>query len=265
MPYKVKPNSEVDILKGEIIYEDENHKYIWLGWEEKEGENLVNVNQYLIIDGDEAVILDPGGIHVFPRIVGNLSRYIDLEKLKYLFFSHQDPDVCSGISMWLSITPAKVYISKWWIRFIPHFGIFDHKKLIPIDDKGGRITFKSGKYLELIPTHFLHSTANFTVYDPVSKIYFSGDLGTALFPFGEKYLFVEDFNHYAKLMEGFHARFMTSNQTIKYFLNKISKYDIEMIVTQHGGIFPDRDSCNKFFNWLKNLKCGIDIIKSIYS
>ena len=200
MGLNVKSNSDVDILKGEILYEDDSHKYIWLGWEEKEEENLVNVNQYVVVDGDEAVILDPGGIHVFPRIVGNLSRYIDLEKLKYLFFSHQDPDVCSGIAMWLSITPAKVYISKWWIRFLPHFGIFDSKRLIGIEDKGGRITFKSGKYLEIIPAHFLHSTANFTVYDPVSKIYFSGDLGTALFPHGGKYLFVEDFDDYAKMM-----------------------------------------------------------------
>ena len=260
----IKSNSEVDILKGEVLYDEDGHKFIWLGWEEKEEEGLVNVNQYLIIDNNEAIILDPGGIKVFPRIVGNLSRYIDLEKVKYLFFSHQDPDVCSGIAMWMSVTPAKVYISKWWIRFLPHFGIFDQKRIIPVEDKGGRITFSSGRYLEIIPAHFLHSIANFTVYDPTSKIYFSGDLGTALFPPGKKYLFVEDFNEYAKYMEGFHRRFMTSNIAIKHFLNKISKYDIEMIVTQHASIFTNKQDCERFFNWLRNLKCGIDNLKEIY-
>ncbi len=260
----LKPNSEVDILKGEVLFDQDNHKYIWLGWEEKEDVQLVNVNQYVIIDNDEAIILDPGGIHVFPRIVGNISRYVDLEKIKYLFFSHQDPDVCSGIAMWLSITPAKVYISKWWVRFIPHFGIFDAKRIVGIDDKGLKLKFKSGRTLEIIPTHFLHSTANFTVYDPTSKIYFSGDLGTALFPPGKKQLFVEDFDEYASMMIDFHKRFLTSNSAIKYFLDKISKYDIEMIATQHGGIFPDKESSKKFFNWLKNIKCGVDNLKNIY-
>ncbi len=259
----VKPNSEVDTLKGEVLYDDGTHKFIWLGWEEKEEEELVHVNQFLVMDQDEGAVLDPGGIHVFPRIVGNISRYIEVDRLKHLFFTHQDPDVCSGIAMWLSITPAKVYISKWWVRFLPHFGIFDSKRLVPIEDKGGRIQFRSGRYLEIIPAHFLHSTANFTLYDPISKILFTGDLGTALFEKGKKYLFVENFNSHVKLMEVFHRRFMTSNIAIKHYLDRISKYEIDAIVTQHGAIFVGED-CQRFFSWLRGLRCGIDAIKEIY-
>ncbi len=262
--YFVKSNSEVDIIKGEVLFDEDGHKFIWLGWEEKEEEGTVQVNQYIIINKGEGILLDPGGIHVFSRVVGNVSRYIDLDKIKYIFFTHQDPDVSSGISLWLSVTNAKVFISKWWVRFLPHFGIYDNKRIIPVEDKGGTINFSSGVRLEMIPAHFLHSTGNFSLYDNKSKILFTGDIGAALFPMNKRYLFVEDFNEHVKLMEAFHKRFLASNIAIKSYLNKISKYDIEMIAPQHGSIFPDKLTSKKFLNWLSGLKVGVDIINTIY-
>jgi len=81
------PNKEVDIVRGDVIYDDGMHKFIWLGWEEHEEEGLVQVNQYLIENKGIGVILDPGGIHVFPRVVANVSRYLDLEKFNIFFLS----------------------------------------------------------------------------------------------------------------------------------------------------------------------------------
>ncbi len=262
--YMIKSNSEVDIVKGEVLFEENNHKFIWLGWEEKETEGMVQVNQYIIINKDEGILLDPGGIHVFPRVVGNVSRYIDLDKIKYIFFTHQDPDVSSGISLWLSVTNAKVYISKWWTRFLPHFGIYDNKRIIPVEDKGGSINLSSGVRFDMIPAHFLHSTGNFSLFDYQSKILFTGDIGAALFPERTRYLYVENFDEHVKLMEGFHKRFLASNIAIKAYLNKLSKYDIQLIAPQHGSIFPDKQTSQRFLNWLSNLKVGVDIINTIY-
>ncbi len=259
----MKHNNEVDILKGEVLFEDGNYQFIWLGWEERD-EGLVQVNQYLIKDGDEGILLDPGGVHVFPRIVGNVSRYIDLDKIKNIFFTHQDPDVSSGIALWLSVTPAKIHISKWWIRFLAHFGVFDHKRVMPIEDKGGTLSTSSGKRFEFVPAHFLHSPGNFSLYDPKSKILFTGDIGAAIFPANQRYLFVDDFNSHVKIMEGFHQRFLANNIAVKAYLNKISRFDIQMIAPQHGAIFPDQDTSKKFINWLSGLKCGSDIINQIY-
>ena len=41
-----------------------------------------------------------------------------------------------------------------------------------------------GHKLELIPAHYLHASANFHVYDPEAKVFFSGDVGAALLPPG---------------------------------------------------------------------------------
>ncbi|HOA82529.1 MAG TPA: MBL fold metallo-hydrolase [Thermodesulfovibrio thiophilus] len=258
------PNKEVDIVRGDVIYDDGMHKFIWLGWEEHEEEGLVQVNQYLIENQGIGVILDPGGIHVFPRVVANVSRYLDLEKIQHLFFSHQDPDVSSGVALWLSVTPAKVYISEWWVRFLPHYGIFDVSRVVKLQDKGGRIQLPSGDFLEIIPAHFLHSIANFNVYDSRSKTLFTGDIGAAIFSKGQRYTYVEDFDNHLKLMEGFHKRYLASNTVIKKYLDRISRLDIQIIAPQHGAIIYKKEHIERFFNWLGNLRCGVDISDELY-
>lgn len=246
------------------LYDDGTHKFILLAWEEKEEEGIVQTNQYIILDGNEAMLLDPGGAHVFPRVLANVSEIVEPSKIKHIFFSHQDPDVTSGITLWMSIAEnAKIYISTLWTRFLPHFGIYDQRKVVAIPDKGDKLRLSSGTELEFIPTHYLHSTGNFTLYDPRAKILFSGDLGTAIFNKGQRYVFVEDFSAHTKLMEGFHKRYITSSVALKKWLTIVEPKQIDIVATQHGALFRDTN-VKKLFDWFKGLRCGIDIIDEIY-
>jgi flavorubredoxin len=258
MPYCEKSNQEIDVENGEVLYDDGNHKFIWLGWGASE-EGLIQTNQYLIIDNGKGTLLDPGGIQLFPKVVSNVTKYIDLEDIEYIFFSHQDPDVSSGIPMWLSVTNAQVHISELWVRFLPHFGISDLSRIIGIPDKGNTI----GTY-QTIPVHFMHSPGEHVLYDPQSKILFNSDIGAAVFPEGNQYLFVDgdNFSSHLRLMEGFHKRYMASSNACKYYVNKVRNLDIKMIAPQHGAIF--RESGMKLFlDWIGNLQCGSDIINEI--
>mgnify|MGYP006967061366 CR=1 FL=1 len=56
---------------------------------------------------------------------------------------------------------------------------------------------------------------------------------------------------------------MASNIACKKWVDNVSKYDIEMIVPQHGAIFKGENK-DRFLKWFYNLKCGIDIIDEIY-
>ncbi len=258
MSYCDKSNFEVDVENGEVLYDDGSHKFIWLGWGRLE-DGLIQTNQYLIIDNNKGTLLDPGGIHIFPKVVSNVTKYIDLEDIEYIFFSHQDPDVSSGIPMWLSVTNAQVYISDLWVRFLPHFGISDLSRISGIADSGSTI----GSY-KLIPSHFMHSPGNHTLYDPQAKIVFNADIGAAVFSDDKKYLFVDsdNFNEHVKLMEGFHKRYMASSSACKYYANKIKSLDVKMIAPQHGAIFRN-EGVNLFLNWISSLNCGADIINEI--
>ena len=245
------------------LYEDENHKFYLLGSGEEE-EGIVQVNQYAIIDGNEVVLLDPGGAHVFARVLAEVAELTDLENIKHIFFTHQDPDVVSGITLWMSIAPnAKVYISELWIRFLPHFGVYDKRRIVPIPDRGSKIRLASGVSLDLIPAHYLHSTGNFSLYDPVAKILFSGDIGAAIFPPGGKYQIAEDWDKHVKLMEAFHQRYLASNAVCRKWVDLVSRYDIEYIAPQHGAVMP-REIAMRFLEWLRNLKCGVDILNKVY-
>lgn len=59
------------------LFEEGDHKYIMLGWEEQEEEVAVQTNQYVLSSGGEVILLDPGGAHVFPRVLANVAELYD--------------------------------------------------------------------------------------------------------------------------------------------------------------------------------------------
>ncbi len=243
-------------MTGKALYSTPEHKVFI--FEELTPASAVQANQFLIIHKDEAVLLDPGGHKVQSKLFSDIATLIPPKQIKHIFLSHQDPDIVASINYWLMTTDAVAYISKLWTRFLPHFGL-DSKlegRVIPIDDKGTKIKLGDIELL-VIPAHFMHSPGNFQVYDPVSKILFSGDLGASL---GQDYLFVEDFDSHIKYMEAFHKRYMASGKVLKFWVNMIKGLDIEMIAPQHGAVFKGKEMVEKFINWIENLECGVDLL-----
>ncbi len=253
--------SSNNYAEGQIIFEEDNHKVIWLGWESDEGAGAIQTNQYLIVHGSKGILVDPGGVHLFPRVVAVISRYIDIDNIETILFSHQDPDVSSGIALWLGITKAEIYISELWMRFVPHFGLADFSRLKGIPDKGGTVDISTGSSVSMLPSHYMHSPGNFSFYDSISGILFSSDIGGAVFPESEHYLYVDNFDKHIPLIEGFHQRLMSSSRVCSEWVTRMRKNRITMIAPQHGAIFKD-ESVEKFFNWLSTLKCGGDILEN---
>lgn len=240
-----------------VIFDSPEHKVIF--FEELTPASAVQSNQVLIIHKDEGMLLDPGGHKVFSKLLSELSVYIPPSQIKYIFLSHQDPDIVASINGWLMTTKAEAYISKLWMRFLPHFGLDSQLegRVKPIDDNGTVLTLGGDCKLYILPAHFLHSEGNFQVYDTCSKILFSGDLGASL---GQDYFFVEDFDKHIRYMEGFHRRYMVSNKVLRFWANMVKDLDIEMIVPQHGAIFKGKDMVKRFIEWVENLEVGVDLL-----
>jgi len=254
--------NEADI-NGKVLYEDENHKFIWLGTENRYRKGVVQTMQYLIIDNGRGILLDPGGVHLFSRVVASISRYISIDKVDTIFFSHQDPDVSSGIALWLGVTKAKVYISALWTRFLPHFGIVDTSRIVAIEDKGTSIKLPSGNELRFIPSHFMHSPGQFSAYDVRSRILFTSDVGAAIFNESNEVVFVENFDEHIPLIIDFHTRYMGSNTIVKKWCNSVRKINPSMLAPQHGAIYKG-ESVIKFIDWLSELRCGTDLVDKLY-
>jgi flavorubredoxin len=244
-------------MPNTVLFDDGTHRNVLLE-DFGLGGLAIQANQHLIIHGGAAMILDPGGHKVYSKVLTQTLAIIGKAKLHYIFLSHQDPDIVAAVNGWLMTTDAEAYVSQLWIRFVPHFGI-DHlvaDRLKPIPDEG--MFFKlDGASLVALPAHFLHSEGNFQLYDPVSKILYSGDLGASL---GAKYTAVSDFDAHLPYMEGFHRRYMGSNKVMKAWADMVRGLDIEIIAPQHGAYFQGKDMVGRFIDWCANLQCGVDLI-----
>jgi len=252
-----------DDVHGKILYEDNQHKFIWLGSESQYRKGAVQTMQYLIIDNGRGVLLDPGGVHLFSRVVTAVSRFISVDKIDTIFFSHQDPDVSSGIALWLGITNAKVYISELWVRFLPHFGIVDTNRMIGIPDKGMDIKLSSGALMKCVPSHFMHSPGQFGLFDEKSRILFTSDIGAAVFGENDETLFVEDFDAHIPFIKGFHMRYMASNKSVRRWVDAVRRLNPAMLAPQHGAVYKD-ETVGKFLDWMANLQCGTDFIDTLF-
>lgn len=241
----------------EILHESDGHRFFWLGKDESGEDEGVQANQYLIVDSGQGLLIDPGGFGVFSRVLVNISHILDPQDIRNIFLCHQDPDVGGGLASWLEMTPATVHVSDLWIRFVLHFGVQDLSRFRGIPDKGGFLSFPSGRRVEFVPAHFLHSPGNIHLFDPASGILFTGDIGAAVYPKGQTPLFVDDFEQHVRYMEGFHRRYIATNAAIKRWLSHVRELPVKMICPQHGSILRGKH-VERFFDWISGIQCAFD-------
>jgi flavorubredoxin len=242
------------------LYRDDQHLCVLLNESEGLEEGGIHSNQYLILHRGKGVLLDPGGFGVMPDVLDGLLEYCAPQDIQTIFLSHQDPDIVGGLASWLELTPAKVFISRLWLRFIPHYGLPTLKRLHGIEDSGGAISLDDDTSLELLPAHFLHSEGNFHLYDPVSRILFSGDVGASEISGEELSSFIDDFAAHLPHIKGFHRRYMASQRAIAAWLATLGDRPISLIAPQHGPIYRGQAALD-LLAWLKDLHCGVDLLQ----
>lgn len=248
-------------MRNIVLYGSENHKFVLLNESEPGEEDGVRSNQYLVTHDGCGVLLDPGGFGVMPRVLAEMLRYISPDQLKGIVLSHQDPDIVGGIATWLEISDADVYVSRIWTRFLPHYGISGMHRFIGVPDEGMSYPVCPGFDLKLVPAHFLHSEGQINVYDPISKILFTGDIGAAMLPLDQDYSYIDDFAAHLPYIEEFHRRYMCSNKAARMWVEAVSKLDIEMIAPQHGPVYRGQ-AVQDFLKWFGELQCGVDLMIS---
>jgi len=242
-------------MKSQVIF-NEKHKWIYFGRDPDKPESIIDSNQYMVVNNNQAVLIDPGGVELFAPMLSSVVKYIPLEQVTQIFASHQDPDIISSLGLWDQVIPDAKLHGPWiWESFITHFGM-NNISYVSIPDEG-KILDVGGLSLQLIPAHYLHSSGNYHVYDPIAKILFSGDVGAALEP-TESPMFVEDFEAHIPKMKLFHQRWMPSNAAKNDWINRVRKLDIDMMMPQHGRIFKG-DDVTKFLDWFEKLPVGIAV------
>ena len=241
--------------KAGVIYSEGSHRWLAITRDPERPDYLIDTNEYLIAHDGHAVLCDPGGTEIFPAVFSAVSEQFDPRQIETIFASHQDPDIISSLALWLEFNPRiKCHVSWLWASFIPHFG-GNADTFVAIPDGGAKLAVGAAT-LEAVPAHYLHSSGNFHLYDPLARILFSGDVGAALLLPGEDELVVKNFDAHIKHAEGFHRRWMGSNRAKLDWCERVSKMEIDMLCPQHGAIYQGED-VRRFIDWFAELEVGV--------
>jgi flavorubredoxin len=236
----------------ETLYDDGHRSWHFFGRDPDKPDKVIDTNEFLVVDDGVGVMLDAGGMEVFPSVITAVSRRVGMQQIESLFASHQDPDILSSLALWVKVCPdAKVWVPRIWETFMTHFSFEADFHLIP--DHGGILPLGASRDLQLIPAHYLHSSGNFSVYDPKARILWTGDIGAALLPPGENEIRVTDFDRHIELMDGFHRRWMPSERARDRWIDLVRGLDIDLMVPQHGKLFQGPD-VDRFLEWFSQLE-----------
>jgi flavorubredoxin len=243
----------IDTDSPVLLYDSDTHKIWWIGIEE---ESVFRCNVYLIEDEGEYILVDPGSILYHNEVKKRVAMIVEPQKVEGIILCHQDPDIASSIVEWIDIKKdIKIITSNRTNVLLPYYGrskynfydISEHKNY----------TFKSGRVLKFIEAPFLHFPGAFTTLDLTTNMLFSGDIWAAL---DIKWnLVVDDFEQHKQNMDLFHIDYMVSNIATRGFAQKIEHEKIDAILPQHGSII-NKNYIEDAIKYLKNLKCGLDIV-----
>ncbi|MBY0430374.1 MAG: MBL fold metallo-hydrolase [Rhodospirillales bacterium] len=243
-------------MKCVTLFRRQQHRWLAFGQDSSKPENVIDTNQMVVCSGRSAILLDPGGMEVFPSMIAALTQEVAIDEIGHIFLSHQDPDVSSALPLWRRVCreDTTVYVPWMWTSFISHFD--RDARFTAIPDEGMEINLGGDVRLKVLPAHYLHSPGNYHVYDPTARILFTGDIGAALVPANTaRDMFVEDFHSHVQYMEGFHRRWMGSAPARDAWVEMVSRLDIQIMAPQHGLLFKG-DDVKRFLDWLSGLDLG---------
>ncbi len=245
---KIDYNKAIEI--GENIY--------WIGMYFEN--DVFQCHPYLIKNGDESVLIDPGSMLEFEAVVKKITEVDNMKNIKYIVLDHQDPDLAASISeieKLIDREDLQIITHSRMIDVIKHYGITS--SYYRIDKNNYELKTKNGLKLKFLTTPYCHSPGAFVSYEPKSKILFSGDIFGGI---EESWKFYADENYFEEA-KVFHREYMPSRDIFNYSLNKIEKLDMELIAPQHGSIIKKK-YITKLIDDLKKLDCGL-YVREVYS
>ncbi|MEM7676538.1 MAG: MBL fold metallo-hydrolase [Myxococcota bacterium] len=243
-------------MKSEVLFERPGHKWVMIGRDPDRRDEIVDTNELAIITDGGTLLMDPGGIEIFPKVLSELTRYVSPGEVEVLFASHQDPDIISSLPMWLDLCPdVKTYVSWIWCPYVSHFATGRDAAIVGIPDGGQTISVGASLKVQAVPAHYCHSSGNFSLFDPEARILFSGDIGSAFLSGSDTELFVEDFDAHVEMMRSFHSRWMPSHAALTAWTQRVRALEPRLIAPHHGRIFKG-DDVWRLLDWLDGLDVG---------
>ena len=88
--------------------------YYWVG--SKSFTDTLQCNPYLLVEGDEAVLFDPGPVLDFEEVRDNIATIVPLDTIKYVVLHNEDPSLASSLPLFeeAGVRPSIVITWRTW-------------------------------------------------------------------------------------------------------------------------------------------------------
>jgi len=225
----------------------------WVGFYDPKA--LLPCNPYLIVDGEEAVLIDPGSVPHFPVVATKVVSVVRPEQISTIIEQHQDPDLCGALPVFEAVIGddrLRVAAHSVSTYLISYYGI--RSPFYTVDKNAFELRLRSGRRLVFVHLPHLHAPGATATYDEKTRVLFSGDL------FGG---FCEEWSVYAGPqakagMRAFHQALMPSREMLRRGLKRLRRLEIDLIAPQHGSVIT-KEEIPSYFQMLWDLECGWDL------
>ena len=206
-------------------------------------------NPYLLIQGDSALLFDPGSVIDGEQVINQVKKLIPIESIDAIVASHQDPDLCAAIPMFEQHGfKGEICCHERSAMLIAYYGIKSDFYLV--NQNQFRYQLADGSFIQFLYAPYLHFPGAIMTYLPTQRALISGDLFGAVTEQWELYA-NED---YPASMIPFHETYMPSHEILSPVMNQLLAYEIELICPQHGSVI--KDNIKENIELLMNLTCG---------
>jgi flavorubredoxin len=246
----------------------------WVGFfDAKAG---LHCNPYLVVDGDEAVVIDGGSRPDFPTVMLKIMQTgVRPDQIRALVYQHYDPDLCGSIPNFEDLIgrdDLEILSAPENLMFIRHYAAAS--RLVSLTRYDLHFEFASGRRLEFYKTPYSHAAGSFVTFDPSSGVLFTSDLFGSYSIEWDLYLKLSsecrDCRDLAECIRDlpdcpvdgilrFHRNIMTSTRALRHALETIAAIPYKIIAPQHGSLMADRETCEHVLHLLSSLEgVGID-------
>jgi diguanylate cyclase (GGDEF)-like protein len=217
---------------------------------------MLQCHAYLIEQGDESVLIDPGSALNADEIIRKIDSVVGLGNVRWLVCSQPGPDVTGALPALVArgLHPEAAIVTHWRDEaLIIHSGT--PLKFWRVDEHGWRLELQD-RTLRFVLTPYSHSAGAFCTFDEESKTLFS----SALFGSFDRdpSLFATSVDYFES-MRSFHEQYMPSREILAYAIDQLRELPMREIAPHHGQVIP-KDLIVPIMDRLEKLECGIYLL-----
>ncbi|MFW5967567.1 MAG: protein kinase domain-containing protein [Persicimonas sp.] len=216
--------------------------------------------------GDFNLLIDPGSSADFSVVQAKVSQILGgIDRVSSIFINHQDPDVASAVGLMMGrYTPqANILCTEDTWRLVHYYNI-PRERFVALEKFPNGVKLPTGDVLLPVPSPFCHFVGAMMLYDPSTRVLFSGDLFGGLTDRDAEGLYADESDWTG--MRAFHQIYMPTQKALRHAIDNIRQLDPppEIIAPQHGRVIVG-DFVDEYMDRLANLPVGLDILEDRFT